>query len=199
MLICSYVLKTYCTFVHMSKLFGVRVSFHERLKAERLRMQLSQEKFAQLAGVSNRSQANYESGDRKPQIDYIEALADAGVDTLYLMTGRKEAAAPDAASLGGSGMLASRRTSRTLFSFDRTRSRPCPCSTGCGSRNRGDGLGVGEQADQIVIRASDAGRAGGAWMLLSDNSHYQPEMIPPEKMSSVELLGRCVVKIGRIA
>nr|WP_300306950.1 S24 family peptidase [Halomonas sp.] len=41
--------------------------------------------------------------------------------------------------------------------------------------------------------------AGGAWMLLSDNSHYQPEMIPPEKMPSVELLGRCVVKIGRIA
>ncbi|SHM64305.1 LexA family transcriptional regulator [Halomonas cupida] len=41
--------------------------------------------------------------------------------------------------------------------------------------------------------------AGGAWVLISDNSHYQPEMIPPDKMMAVELLGRCVVKIGSIS
>lgn len=41
--------------------------------------------------------------------------------------------------------------------------------------------------------------AGGAWVLISDNSHYQPEMIPPDKMISVEIIGRCRVRIGGIS
>lgn len=41
--------------------------------------------------------------------------------------------------------------------------------------------------------------AGGAWMLISDNTHYRPEMIPPENLSAVEILGRCAVRIGRIS
>lgn len=41
--------------------------------------------------------------------------------------------------------------------------------------------------------------AGGALYLISDNEHYRPEMIPPERMREVEILGRCEVRIGRIA
>ncbi|SDJ88749.1 XRE family transcriptional regulator [Billgrantia gudaonensis] len=41
--------------------------------------------------------------------------------------------------------------------------------------------------------------AGGALYLISDNTHYQPEMIPPERMGEVEILGRCEVRLGRIA
>ncbi|MCK0744133.1 XRE family transcriptional regulator [Chromohalobacter nigrandesensis] len=41
--------------------------------------------------------------------------------------------------------------------------------------------------------------AGGALYLISDNEHYEPEMIPPEQMREVEILGRCEVRIGRIA
>nr|WP_152662880.1 S24 family peptidase [Halomonas sp. HG01] len=41
--------------------------------------------------------------------------------------------------------------------------------------------------------------AGGALYLISDNEHYQPEMIPPEQMREVEILGRCEVRIGRIS
>lgn len=41
--------------------------------------------------------------------------------------------------------------------------------------------------------------AGGALYLISDNEHYQPEMIPPERMREVEILGRCEVRIGRIS
>lgn len=41
--------------------------------------------------------------------------------------------------------------------------------------------------------------AGGALYLISDNDHYRPEMIPPDQMSEVEILGRCVVRIGRIS
>ncbi|MCT8466996.1 helix-turn-helix domain-containing protein [Chromohalobacter canadensis] len=41
--------------------------------------------------------------------------------------------------------------------------------------------------------------AGGALYLISDNDHYEPEMIPPEQMREVQILGRCEVRIGRIA
>lgn len=36
-------------------------------------------------------------------------------------------------------------------------------------------------------------------MLISDNEHYQPEMITPQQMGEVEILGRCEVRIGRIS
>ncbi|SEM31965.1 XRE family transcriptional regulator [Halomonas caseinilytica] len=40
--------------------------------------------------------------------------------------------------------------------------------------------------------------AGGALYLISDNEHYQPEMIRPEQMREVQILGRCEVRIGKI-
>jgi phage repressor protein C with HTH and peptisase S24 domain len=40
--------------------------------------------------------------------------------------------------------------------------------------------------------------AGGAWLLISDNHAYEKEMIKPDEMQDVEILGRCRVRIGRI-
>nr|WP_255698560.1 S24 family peptidase [Halomonas desiderata] len=40
--------------------------------------------------------------------------------------------------------------------------------------------------------------AGGALYLISDNEHYQPEMITPQQMGEVEILGRCEIRIGRV-
>lgn len=40
--------------------------------------------------------------------------------------------------------------------------------------------------------------AGGALYLISDNDHYQPEMIKPQDMHDVEILGRCEIRIGRV-
>ncbi|MEO1852730.1 S24 family peptidase [Chromohalobacter sp.] len=40
--------------------------------------------------------------------------------------------------------------------------------------------------------------AGGAWLLISDNQAYEKEMIKPDEMQDVEILGRCRVRIGRI-
>ena len=40
--------------------------------------------------------------------------------------------------------------------------------------------------------------AGGALFLISDNEHYQPEMIKPQDMHDVEILGRCEIRIGRV-
>ncbi|WP_318153362.1 S24 family peptidase [Halomonas sp. ML-15] len=41
--------------------------------------------------------------------------------------------------------------------------------------------------------------AGGALYLISDNEHYKPEMIKPEEMREVEILGRCEIRIGRVS
>ncbi|GAB3345330.1 hypothetical protein GCM10027512_16730 [Chromohalobacter beijerinckii] len=40
--------------------------------------------------------------------------------------------------------------------------------------------------------------AGGAWLLISDNHAYGKEMIKPDEMQDVEILGRCRVRIGKI-
>ncbi len=40
--------------------------------------------------------------------------------------------------------------------------------------------------------------AGGALYLISDNELYQPEMIKPQDMGDVEVLGRCEIRIGRV-
>ncbi|UIN20301.1 helix-turn-helix domain-containing protein [Herbaspirillum frisingense] len=61
--------------------------FKSRLKEERKRLGLNQEKFAQLGGVSKDTQLNYESGLRAPDSDYLAAVARAGVDIRYLFSG----------------------------------------------------------------------------------------------------------------
>lgn len=59
----------------------------ERIKEERERLGLSQAEFAALAGAHRKSQGNYESGERSPDANYLAALAAAGVDVLYVVTG----------------------------------------------------------------------------------------------------------------
>ncbi|MBC3911580.1 helix-turn-helix domain-containing protein [Undibacterium umbellatum] len=61
-------------------------SFNERLRAERKRLGLNQEKFASLGGVTKDTQLNYENGSRKPDSEYLELIARAGVDVTYLLT-----------------------------------------------------------------------------------------------------------------
>lgn len=61
--------------------------FKDRLRAERKRLGLSQEKFAALAGVTKDTQLNYESGARKPDSDYLIAICGAGVDSHFLLHG----------------------------------------------------------------------------------------------------------------
>lgn len=61
--------------------------FKDRLRAERKRLGLSQEKFAALAGVTKDTQLNYESGARKPDSDYLMAICGAGVDSHFLLHG----------------------------------------------------------------------------------------------------------------
>ena len=67
-----------------------------RLREERERLGLSQEALGVVGGVRKQAQHLYESGARKPDMDYLTAVASAGVDVLYVLTGQRTggAAAP---------------------------------------------------------------------------------------------------------
>lgn len=65
-------------------------SIGARLSGERHRLGLTQEQFAKLGGVQRRAQAHYEGGKRTPDAKYLAAICDAGVDVVYLLTGRRE-------------------------------------------------------------------------------------------------------------
>ncbi|RQQ73117.1 XRE family transcriptional regulator [Burkholderia stagnalis] len=64
-------------------------NFGERLKAERKRLGLKQAELADRAGTTNVAQSRYESGDRSPDWEYLSAVARAGVDVLYVLTGKR--------------------------------------------------------------------------------------------------------------
>ena len=67
--------------------------FFERLREERKRLGLNQTDFSAFAGVSTETQSNYERGSRKPDSEYLEAIAAHGVDVGYLLTGVRSFAA----------------------------------------------------------------------------------------------------------
>jgi len=49
---------------------------------------MSQAEFAVLGGVQSQAQLHYEKGSRRPNSDYLIAIAAAGVDVQYLITGQ---------------------------------------------------------------------------------------------------------------
>ena len=66
------------------------MSLADRLREVRQAKGLNQEAFGMLAGVSKKTQTNYEIGKHKPTGDYWEALASAGVDVVYILTGQRD-------------------------------------------------------------------------------------------------------------
>lgn len=59
----------------------------DRLREERERLGFNQSDFAALAGSTRKTQFNYESGERSADTKYLEAIAGAGADVLYILTG----------------------------------------------------------------------------------------------------------------
>jgi len=68
----------------------------ERLREERKRLGLNQDGFAALGGVQRTAQINYEKGERNPDAAYLSAIAAAGVDVTYILTGVRTSAALEA-------------------------------------------------------------------------------------------------------
>lgn len=68
---------------------------HKRLQEERQRLGLTQDEFAEIGGVKRRAQINYESGDRCPDGHYFSAIAAAGADVQYILTGKRSLNPPN--------------------------------------------------------------------------------------------------------
>nr|VFK69406.1 MAG: hypothetical protein BECKUNK1418G_GA0071005_13952 [Candidatus Kentron sp. UNK]VFK73937.1 MAG: hypothetical protein BECKUNK1418H_GA0071006_13822 [Candidatus Kentron sp. UNK] len=52
-------------------------------------MGYNQTDFAAIGGIKLRAQFNYETEVRKPDSDYLAAIASAGADILYILTGQR--------------------------------------------------------------------------------------------------------------
>lgn len=61
--------------------------FGPRLREERERLGLTQRIFGDIGGVEPNAQGKYESGERTPRMDYLAAVANRGVDALYVLSG----------------------------------------------------------------------------------------------------------------
>ncbi|PLT17164.1 XRE family transcriptional regulator [Ralstonia mannitolilytica] len=62
-----------------------------RLAEERVRLGLSQNEMAQKGGVSARTYAYYESGEREPSVGSLNAWHSIGADVLYIVNGQHSA------------------------------------------------------------------------------------------------------------
>lgn len=73
----------------------------KRIQEERQRLGLTQDEFAEIGGVKRLSQINYEAGKRYPDGRYFAAIAAAGADVQYILTGIRSstALAPDEQAL----------------------------------------------------------------------------------------------------
>ena len=67
------------------------MNFGARLAEERKRLGLRQAEFAELVGTDVPKQSLYETGKRELKAPFIAKLADANVDILYVLTGRRSA------------------------------------------------------------------------------------------------------------
>lgn len=71
-------------------LFFIRMStINKRLREERNRLGLNQDELAEIGGVKRGAQINYESGERCPDGHYFSAIAAAGADVNYILTGHR--------------------------------------------------------------------------------------------------------------
>jgi transcriptional regulator with XRE-family HTH domain len=65
------------------------VSLGERLREERQRLGLNQTDFAAIGCVTKKTQMLYESGERYPGAEYLQALEPIGVDVFYVLMGKR--------------------------------------------------------------------------------------------------------------
>lgn len=64
------------------------MSIEQRLKEERLRLGFNQADFAALAGKTKKTMIDYEKGFTAPDVKFLTAIASAGVDLMFVLTGK---------------------------------------------------------------------------------------------------------------
>lgn len=95
----TYLDTSYCRKLHCAIRMNeeIRNIVGRRLKEEREKLAWPQAVLADVAGVSKRSVAAWESGESAPGADVLAVLSGKGVDVLYVLTGQHTPS--DAASL----------------------------------------------------------------------------------------------------
>jgi len=73
-----------------------KTTIGSRLREERQRLALNQTDFASLGGCSKHSQIDWEANTASPNAKYLSAVAAAGADVLYIVTGERKSASPAA-------------------------------------------------------------------------------------------------------
>lgn len=69
------------------------VSIGMRLREERQRLDVNQTQLGECGGVTKKTQMLYEAGERFPDAAYLAAIANAGADIQYVVTGVRSDAA----------------------------------------------------------------------------------------------------------
>lgn len=80
---------------------GTKTSAGRRFEEERLRLGKTQEEIAALAGVTRRTISRIENGDNYVGGDLLEALAEYGFDSQYIITGIRSANLDEVLEKGG--------------------------------------------------------------------------------------------------
>lgn len=96
------------------------MNFGARLAEERKRLGLKQSEFADRVGTDVPKQSLYETGKRELRADYLARLAEAEVDVVYVLTGRRSeggSIGPDASELLSAYLVLPVGLQRALLSF----------------------------------------------------------------------------------
>jgi len=116
----------------------------ERLRNERERIGFNQSDFAEAGGVLKRAQIHYEKNERMPDAGYLSAIAAAGADVLYILTGSRSAPAAPAISREEAAFLDNYRHSPK----DAQESMQTMCAALAQSSVHPQGVGRGCTADK---------------------------------------------------
>jgi transcriptional regulator with XRE-family HTH domain len=104
----------------------ILVSIGVRLREVRENMGLSQTAFAEIAekkgaaGATRQSQANYEKGKQAPGATYFAAIAAAGADVQYILTGIRATVALGVSEPQASYVAVTRREAALLDNYRHT-------------------------------------------------------------------------------
>ncbi len=90
-----------------------------RMREERERLGMTQEELGQIGGVLKRALIRYEKGERMPDAAFLAAIAAAGADVLYILTGQRAGGAA-AAPVAGPAQQLSRRALAVAQNYEAT-------------------------------------------------------------------------------
>ena len=96
---------------HLQAFMEINISIGERLREQRELMGKSQTEFALIAvaagvpGATRQSQAKYEKGLASASAAYMAAIAAAGVDVMYVLTGQRSKSVTPAMSRRAAALI----------------------------------------------------------------------------------------------